>query len=99
MTIELRKGDRPKRCGALGCSEVIPRHLLMCGKHWNLVPADIQQQVYSTHREMSNGFSVRPWLLASSRAQLAVGEAEQLEAAILDGMREVVQKLEAVVNR
>lgn len=33
-------------CDIEGCKAVVPSHLLLCGKHWRLVPAALQREVY-----------------------------------------------------
>lgn len=35
-------------CDVSGCSAVVPSHLLLCGKHWRLVPKPLQREVYRT---------------------------------------------------
>lgn len=37
-------------CHARGCSRVVPPEMLMCKRHWFMVPAPIRQQVWSTYR-------------------------------------------------
>lgn len=63
-----------KQCFIPYCNAVIPRHLLMCRRHWNRVPADLQADVYSTCRAMDA--DLRAYLIAANKAALAVVEAE-----------------------
>lgn len=37
-------------CQARKCAAIIPRKLLMCLRHWNLVPHEMQQQIYFHYR-------------------------------------------------
>lgn len=37
-------------CHAKGCTRVIPPKLLMCLKHWRMVPRDLQRAVWATYR-------------------------------------------------
>lgn len=34
------------QCPIAGCSKRVPYHMLMCGRHWRLVPADLQRRLY-----------------------------------------------------
>jgi len=38
-------------CHARGCEKEIPERLLMCLRHWNLVPVDLKLAVWRTYRE------------------------------------------------
>jgi len=40
----------PHRCHAIGCEVQIPPRLLMCLKHWCLVPRPLQQAVWQHYR-------------------------------------------------
>jgi hypothetical protein len=35
-------------CAAEGCKEKVARHLLMCRRHWAMVPRTLQRDVYRT---------------------------------------------------
>lgn len=37
-------------CHAEGCSKVVPPKLLMCLRHWRMVPRDLQQAVWALYR-------------------------------------------------
>jgi hypothetical protein len=38
------------RCHADGCSRPVPPELLMCLRHWRLVPGPLQKAVWRTYR-------------------------------------------------
>lgn len=38
-------------CHAIGCACPVLPSLLMCRKHWNLVPKSLQQKVYAAYRK------------------------------------------------
>lgn len=85
---------KQKRCYALGCQIIIPRHLLMCASHWAMVPRDLRASVYATFRAMEAGDAIRPYILATARAQLAVAEAEGQQPALLDALKVKILNLE-----
>lgn len=37
-------------CHALGCSKRVPPRMWGCPKHWRLVPADLQHELWATYR-------------------------------------------------
>lgn len=37
-------------CHAANCKTKVPPKLLMCAKHWRMVPKDIQRRVWKTYR-------------------------------------------------
>lgn len=37
-------------CHATACRTTVPPAMLMCGKHWRMVPRDIQRRVWATYR-------------------------------------------------
>jgi len=37
------------RCPARKCPQWVPNHLLMCGRHWRLVPRELQAAVYRAY--------------------------------------------------
>lgn len=83
-----------KRCTALGCSCIIPSRMLMCARHWKMVPSLIQDQVYSSLRLWKNGLSVRPYVLACDRARLEVAEAEALDMKSIQLLKDSIERLE-----
>lgn len=41
---------RKHECHAEDCHVEVPPKLLMCGRHWAMVPPDIQRAVYAAYR-------------------------------------------------
>jgi hypothetical protein len=82
-----------KRCFAVGCQTIIPRHLLMCRDHWFSVPENIREQVAHAWARFEHGGkeTLRPYVLATLRAQLAVADRE--------GKREHAEAIRAMVTR
>jgi hypothetical protein len=37
-------------CHAKGCHEEVPPKMLMCGRHWRMVPAHLQKLVWKYYR-------------------------------------------------
>lgn len=37
-------------CHAKGCPKIVPPKLLMCLKHWRMVPRELQKAVWATYR-------------------------------------------------
>lgn len=37
-----------KRCEAEGCTLTVPSYMLMCPRHWMLVPSELKRAVYAT---------------------------------------------------
>ena len=81
-----------KPCSAACCPEMIPRRLLMCRRHWFMVPQELQDRVVGSLQEWEAGGSVRPYVLAVAEAQLAVARKENHAA-------EVIAPLEADVKQ
>lgn len=65
---------RQHTCHALGCSGKCPPRHLMCAAHWELVPEDLQAEVYRTVtlRGDSADATWAPWWRAAHRAMAAV---------------------------
>lgn len=71
------------RCHAAGCETAVAPKLLMCVKHWRMVPRLVQQQVWATYRagqEVDKRPS-RDYLAAADAAIAAVAAAERRRAA------------------
>jgi hypothetical protein len=71
-------------CHAENCTVEVPPRLLMCGKHWAMVPKPEQREVWRTYRE---GQEIRKdpsreYLLAARAAIRAVAQREEEIAAI-----------------
>lgn len=68
-------------CHAIGCARPIPRSLLMCVRHWRMVPRDIQKLIWRHYRrgQESDGKPITPeYLDAVKRAIRDVAEQEGL---------------------
>ena len=57
-------------CHALGCKAECPPRWLMCRACWNLLPADLAQEVYRTVGLRGNAIDATwaPWWRAQARA-------------------------------
>lgn len=80
-TDEQRNKDRRKNhhCHAVNCKEHCKPELLMCPKHWAMVPKDLQRQVWEHYREGQCNFNPRPsreWFKAADAAIRAVAKNE-----------------------
>lgn len=65
-------------CCAKGCTTVIQAELLMCKKHWRMVPKEQQQAVWRYYRRgQSMATADVQWRDAAERAILTVFEKEQ----------------------
>jgi hypothetical protein len=42
---------RPHRCHARGCGKQVKPELLMCFRHWSMVPRVIQRDVWKNYRQ------------------------------------------------
>jgi hypothetical protein len=89
-----------KPCNSIGCESLIPRALLMCPTHWRRVPSALQAEVHSALSAWKNkGGSLRPYLIATKKAILAVAahlgpECENGPAATK--IREELERLEGL---
>lgn len=64
-------------CHARRCDRVVPRSMLMCRKHWAMVPASLKQQVlvhYQTGQELGQ---VRPSVAYLKAAGDAIESVER----------------------
>lgn len=68
--------DGFKTCFALDCDTTISRAYLMCKPHWDLVPPGIQSEVYRGFHTWCATGALRPYMLATLQARLAVAEQE-----------------------
>jgi hypothetical protein len=39
------------KCPVDGCEAMVPRSMLMCARHWRLVPTDLQKSVWRGYLE------------------------------------------------
>lgn len=65
-------------CHALGCEDYCPPRHLMCGRHWRMVPPELQRGVWAAYRA-GQEIDKRPspaWHAAAEAAILAVFELE-----------------------
>lgn len=77
--LELFPGRRPHLCHADGCATDVPPRMLMCRRHWALVPQALQRQVWATYRsgqEVDKRPS-RAYLVAADAAVAAVARIER----------------------
>jgi hypothetical protein len=84
-------------CQAVGCRDVTRIDLLMCSRHWNLVPLYLQSEVQRTYRrgQARDGHSPsRAWHLAAAKARRCVASWENRLAAV-DYLERVVEVLES----
>lgn len=64
-------------CPIPGCTMKIPRDLLMCPRHWAVVPNRLQMAVYRTYR----AGHARTYLQARAAAIASIAEKEGRKAA------------------
>lgn len=86
-----------KGCYAIGCTAHIYRDKLMCSRHWRMVPPSLQTAVYRTLSQWkaSGAGSFIAYILATYRAELAVAETEDIDAAIIARLRNNIASIEA----
>ena len=65
-------------CHALGCPIRTSPEMLMCAKHWFMVPKHIRDRVWSTYRngQCDSKFVTLQWCEAADHAVLAVATKE-----------------------
>ena len=67
-------------CHAVGCTKAVPPKLLMCLKHWRMVPNDLQKLVWKHYRP-GQEIDKRPsvgYMEVQERAVNAVAQREGL---------------------
>lgn len=66
-------------CHAIGCHTPVPPKMLMCLKHWRMVPRDLQQQVWATYRpgQEDDKNPSEAYMVAQERAVNAVRTKER----------------------
>lgn len=71
-------------CYARGCQEPIKPHLLMCRRHWDMVPFGLKAEIWRTYRngQEQRGDASPAYLRAAAECRVAVAEAEARAAAI-----------------
>jgi hypothetical protein len=71
---------RPHECHAEGCTKQVNPVYFMCGKHWNMVPKDLQALIwkhYQPGQEAGNAEVTEEYYEASIRAIDAVARRER----------------------
>lgn len=67
-------------CHARGCKTLCKPEMLMCLKHWRMVPRDLQRAVWATYRTgqcQLNPLPSKEWHAAADAAIAAVAEKEK----------------------
>lgn len=88
--------SRRHHCHALGCTTATSPTLLMCSKHWALVPTELRMPVVQFYQrgQCDGRVQLDPrWLLAANRARhhVAMLEGRTDGAAWLDKVAEAIQ--------
>jgi hypothetical protein len=60
-------------CPILPCTRTVPRHWLMCGQHWRMVPPGLKAAVWAAYAD-GRGVGSRELAAAQSSAITAVRE-------------------------
>ena len=70
--------ERPHACHARGCGTPVKPELLMCLRHWRVVPRAIQRAVWAAYRpgQCDDKAPSRAWLKAADAAIGFVARAE-----------------------
>lgn len=65
-------------CHALGCEVEVKPELLMCRKHWGMVPAKLKREVWKHYRagQCDDKRPSKEWRQAANEAIIAVAEKE-----------------------
>lgn len=70
-------------CHAIDCAREIPEQLLMCGRHWAMVPGNLQRLVWKHYRrgqEAGKKLLSAGYLAAARAAIRSVAEQERQRA-------------------
>lgn len=72
-------------CHAIGCDVEVPPKMLMCLKHWRMVPRDKQAAIWNTYRpgQEVDKHPTEAYMEAQSAAVEAVREGELKRGAIV----------------
>ena len=73
-------------CHARQCEVPTPRRMLMCKRHWSMVPKKLQAAVWETFREGQGTYS-RPSKAWHAAADAAITYVAQKENAMQTGVR------------
>ncbi len=66
-------------CHARGCIKPVPRAMLMCHKHWYMVPLELRRRVWATYQpgqEEGRAEVSKEWHEAADAAIKAVADKE-----------------------
>lgn len=68
-------------CHATGCTTNVPPKMLMCRRHWMMVPTHLQKEVYKHYREgqCDDWRPSHAYCIAAANAVIAVAEKEGIE--------------------
>jgi len=69
---------RPHTCHAIGCSVHVPPRMLMCARHWRMVPRKTQITVWNEYRP-GQEIDKSPSLGYLAIQRMAVGEVAEKE--------------------
>lgn len=74
---------RPHHCHARGCNVLVKPEMLMCLRHWRMVPADLQKQIWATYRrgQCDDKQPSEAWHQAADAAIGAVASREGIRRA------------------
>lgn len=61
-------------CPVNGCRVVLPYHILMCVRHWNMVPRPLQREVTRLWRAVNQGGGWDAYMRARNSAVDCVNE-------------------------
>lgn len=66
-------------CHAIGCQKHVPPEMLMCYKHWKMVPRNLQQSVWRHYRngQCDDKRPSREWINAANVAVRHVADIEK----------------------
>ena len=94
MTLPLfpaERAERPHTCHARGCDRAVPPELLMCGRHWRMVPRILQRAVWAAYRpgQCDDKRPSEAWHLAADAAigSVARAEGQPVRQVELDAIR------------
>lgn len=88
------------RCHAIGCEKPVPPKMLMCLKHWRMVPAENQRNIWATYRpgqESDKGPSLL-YLVNQRLACAAVAEKEGKSAEAEKAREQAAQFAERMMR-
>lgn len=78
------RGDAAHTCHAIECEKPVPPRMLMCARHWGMLPNDHKKAIWRTYRpgqERNHALVTDAYLLAQARAVLVVAEIEDRDVA------------------